>query len=86
MADVACPTCGLVAEEPDEPIEPGDYHLIDTTSPSRCPSCGLVPSRGSDAAVRVAEARGSVLCPERSDGGDGGHGDGCGPDPDPRDM
>lgn len=52
-----CPVCRLVREEPDEPIEPGDYYTVDPTSPSRCPSCGCVPGRESEAAARVAWAR-----------------------------
>lgn len=56
-APAPCPTCLLVREEPDEPIEPGDYHTVDPTSPNRCPRCGLVPARGSEGARRVAAAR-----------------------------
>lgn len=52
-----CPVCRLVREEPDEPIEPGDYYTVDPTSPSRCPSCGMVPSRNSEGAQRVAMQR-----------------------------
>lgn len=50
----ACPTCLLAQEEPDEPIQPGDHYTVDPTSPSRCPSCGLVPGRDSEGARRVA--------------------------------
>lgn len=53
----ACPTCLLVRDEPDEPIQPGDYYTVDPTSPRRCPSCGLVPARDSEGARRVAAAR-----------------------------
>lgn len=52
-----CLTCLLVPEEPDEAIQPGDYYTVDPTSPSRCPSCGRVPARGSEGAHRVAAAR-----------------------------
>ena len=54
--EVRCPTCLLVREEPDEPIQPGDYYTV-APSPSRCPSCNLVPQRDSEGARRVAAAR-----------------------------
>lgn len=55
--DMACAICGVLPEEPDEAIQPGDYYTVNPHSPRRCPSCGMFPARNSEGARRIAELR-----------------------------